>query len=51
MLYSTPDVSHQERVSLKVRYLDAENFDINESFHGYFDIVKPDAQDYEELVL
>ena len=51
MLDSTPDVSHQEQVSLIVRYLDVENFEIKESFLGYFDIVKPDAQHYEKLVL
>jgi hypothetical protein len=51
MLDSTPDVSHQEQVSLIVRYLDVENFEIKESFLGYFEIVKPDAQHYEELVL
>ena len=35
MLDSTPDVSHQEQVSLIVRYMDVENFEIKESFLGY----------------
>lgn len=51
MLDSTPDFSHQEQVSLVVCYLDVDNFEIKESFLGYFEIVKPDAQHYEELVL
>ena len=51
MVDSTPDISHQEQVSLIVRYVDAEDFEVKESFLGFFIISKPDAQHYEELIL
>lgn len=51
MMDSTPDISHQEQVSLIIRYLDMEDLQVKESFLGFFIIRKPDAQHYEELVI
>lgn len=51
MVDSTPDISHQEQVSLILRYLDSEDLEVKESFLGFFIISKPDAQHYEELIL
>lgn len=49
MVDSTPDASHQEQMSMIIRYV--SNFQICESFLGYYVIQKPDALHYELLVL
>jgi len=46
---STPDAARQEQVSVIIRYV--SNFQIRESFVGYYLIEKPDAAHYEMLVL
>jgi hypothetical protein len=49
MVDSTPDASRQEQMSVITRYV--SNFQICESFLGYYVIQKPDASHYELLVL
>lgn len=49
MVDSTPDAARQEQVSVIIRYV--TNFQIRESFMGYYLIDKPDAEHYEMLVL
>jgi len=49
MVDSTPDTARQEQVSVIIRYV--SNFQIRESFVGYYLIEKPDAAHYEMLVL
>lgn len=38
MMDSTPDISHQEQVSLIIRYLDMEDLQVKESFLGFFSL-------------
>ena len=51
MVDSTPDMFHQGHMSLIIRYLDEEDYEIKESFLGMFIIAKTDAYHYAELVL
>ena len=51
MVDSTPDMFHQGQMSLVIRYLDVEDYDIKESLLGMFIIAKTDAYHYAGLVL